>query len=84
MTQEELKAKRVADVDTKFAALSVAGCWAGLTQTWIEELILVARQRIGGRLALRMVKMQLETHGHEIACIEEMGKAIHPSGQKNN
>jgi len=83
MTHEELKAALMNDMEAEIEALVQAhGPTERLTLTQIEEVVLVARQRMGQKLAERMIEMQEKGRGAEIPVSRVTGKHMHPKGKK--
>lgn len=83
MTQAELKAALMKDMEVEIEALVQAHePTERLTLTQIEDVVLTARQRMGQKLAERMIEMQEQARGAEIPISPITGKRMHPKGKK--
>jgi hypothetical protein len=83
MTNDELKAALMKDMEAEIDELVKAhGPSERLTLTEIEDVVLAARQRMGQKLAERMIDMQEQARGAEIPISPVTGKRMHPKGKK--
>jgi adenosyl cobinamide kinase/adenosyl cobinamide phosphate guanylyltransferase len=83
MTQDEMKAVLMKDMEAEIDELVRAhGPSDKLTLTQIEDLVLEARQRMGQKLAERMIELQEQARGAAIPVSPETGMRMQPKGKK--
>ncbi len=85
MKADGLKAGLMDEVEAEVDELVKAYEGSGpLTLTQIEDLVLGARQRLGQKLAERLIAQQEQARGAAIPVSAASGKRLHPKGKKTS
>jgi hypothetical protein len=85
MKADGLKAELMKEMEAEIDELVKAYEGSGpLTLTQIEDLVLAARQRLGQKMAERMIAQQEQAREAAIPASAASGKRLHPKGIKTS